>query len=180
METLTDGFHLPEGETPIVRVAHAVRYAGRAAQAVCRLKYERVTSLAGPLADKLSTAAPLDEFDLILPIPIHWRRRWMRGFNQSELLCRCLPTEKVRFDLLRRSRYTVPQVKLSPLERRENLLGAFTADPSVSGKRILLVDDVYTTGSTAKHAALALLEQGAKEVSALTLAGRGAPGTFGL
>ena len=133
------------------------RYDGRAAQAVRRLKYNRSTALGPPLAQLIKTAyneLEGGDFDAIIPVPIHWLRRYQRGFNQSDLLCMDLPIDLVQPHLLRRIRATRPQVGLTVEERRTNLLGAFRAAGDVHGKEILLVDDVITSGGTAMECAV--------------------------
>ena len=149
-------------------------YSERMAQAVTRLKYERATALAAPMAELMRKGA--EEFDLlvadiIVPVPIHWTRRFLRGFNQSELLCEAMPKESVRPDALRRIRATRPQVGLDRAARLRNLSGAFRASPSVAGKTVLLVDDVLTTGHTAEECTKVLLRAGATDVRALFFAG---------
>ncbi len=156
---------------PLQLVTSIFRYEGRATQAVQRLKYERVTGLADPMADLLQNALyelKLPPFDAIIPVPIHWRRRFMRGFNQAELLARSLPGSPS--EGLVRVRSTRPQVGLSIDERRTNLNGAFEANSSVKGKVLLLVDDVYTSGSTARACGAALKKAGAAYVGMLTFA----------
>ncbi len=138
-------------------------------------KYSKVETLARPLGRMLTGATPLDEqFDVVLPMPMHWRKHWDRGFNQAELLAE--PVAK-RYGLklgtnLRRRRHTKAQAGLSEAERQSNLEGALqVAKPEeISGKRVLLVDDVFTTGATLRAAAAALKEAGAFRVVALTLA----------
>jgi competence protein ComFC len=158
-----------------VSLAFAIyAYEDRASQAVRRLKYSRTTSLAGPLADMVRTAYDqqgMDRYDLIVPIPIHWRRRAFRGFNQAEELASQLPIEKLDCKSLRRIRFTRPQVGLDLESRKKNLVGAFRASPSVAGKSVLLIDDVTTSGHTAEQCALALLEKGATQVGLLALTG---------
>ena len=160
------------GEPALDLAIGLYRYEGRVAQAIQRLKYERITSLADPLAKLLKSGMDelgLQHWDVVLPVPIHWRRHWWRGFNQSELLARYLkPSDRP----LVRVRATRPQVRLSPEERRTNLQGAFRADGSVAGKTVLLVDDVLTSGSTARACGTALRAAGAKRIAILTL-GRG-------
>lgn len=142
------------------------RYTGRAAQAVRRLKYSRSTSLVGWLAEQMadSLSELLIEEDIIVPVPIHWSRRCHRGFNQAELLASAFPAHIVQPRLLKRTRRTKPQVGLSHAQRLSNLSGAFLASPQVAGKRIILIDDVVTTGGTVLECARALRVQGAKEV----------------
>ena len=105
---------------------------------------------------------------------MHWRKRWERGFNQAELLAQPMAR---RFGLklsanLKRSRYTKSQAGLSELARRDNLKGSFKVrNPGqLAGKRVLLIDDVFTTGATLRAAAGALKSAGAAYVTALTLA----------
>ncbi|HWB98813.1 MAG TPA: ComF family protein [Bryobacteraceae bacterium] len=131
--------------------------------------------LARPLGKLLAMALPRERtFDVVAPVPLHWRRRWRRGFNQSELLAReiarrwSVPVE----NLARRSRATLTQAGLSNAARRENVSRAFAVPRprGVEGRRILLVDDVMTTGATASACALALKRAGARSVNLLTLA----------
>ena len=130
-------------------------------------------TLSGPLGEFLSAALPRDEaFDQVTPVPLHWWRRWERGFNQSELLAltlqkRCgIPTVRA----LRRIRRTESQAGLSNTARRKNVAAAFECRADVRGKRVLLIDDVMTTGSTAAACAAALKRAGAKRVTLLTVA----------
>ena len=148
-------------------------YHGRGAQAVTRLKYERITSLALPMSELLLTMLKdlqLDDCDAIVPVPIHFWRRYERGFNQSELLCAAMPKDLVRHKMLRRVRRTKPQVRVPSHVRETNLIDAFRASTEATGKRIVLVDDVYTTGHTARECAKALRAAGATEVNILTFA----------
>jgi len=115
-----------------------------------------------------------EDFDGIAPVPLHLFRRRERGYNQAELLARGLAQRVAvpKVDVLRRVTATLPQVGLSDAQRRENVRNAFRcARPEeVAGKRLLLVDDVMTTGATVAGAARALLDAGAERVSVLTLA----------
>lgn len=148
-------------------------YPGHAGLAVRRLKIDRATLIARPLADLvaecLTESGLLHEVDLVLPVPIHWRRRAWRGFNQSELLCEGLPRSIVQRGPLLKIRHTRPQVGLPAELRRQNLDGAFRAALPRAGLRILLVDDVVTTGTTARECARALREAGAASVSLFAL-----------
>lgn len=155
-------------------------FDGRAAQAVRRLKYERVTSLAGLMAEELAVEAGkwgLQEGDWVVPVPISGRRRRERGFNQSELLCERFPEGFVRSDLMKRIRHTRPQASLKAEARLTNLEGAFWASPEVKGRRVLLVDDVVTTGGTATACARTLLEAGAMGVRLLAFCGEAEAGS---
>lgn len=150
-------------------------YEGPLRKLIHLFKYAKVESLAEPLSRFVIRALPLDQnFDSVLAMPMHWRKQWERGFNQAELLAR--PVAK-RYGLklshnLRRERYTRAQAGLSELERQENLKGSFCVKrpEQVQGKRLLLIDDVFTTGATLRAAAAALKAAGAARVSALTLA----------
>lgn len=138
-------------------------------------KYGKVESLAAPLSQMLIEALPLEErFDAVVAMPMHWRKRWERGFNQAELLAHPVARHlglKPATNL-RRCRHTEAQAGLSDSERQRNLKDAFEvrAAEQLAGKRILLIDDVFTTGATLRAAAKALKSAGAAHVSALTLA----------
>jgi ComF family protein len=112
--------------------------------------------------------------DCIIPVPLHWLRRWQRGFNQSDLLARAWEKQLGVPCLsrgLRRVRATPKQTTLSPTARRENVRGAFRVarNLNLKGRRVLLVDDVLTTGGTAHAAARALKDAGANFVAAAVL-----------
>jgi ComF family protein len=107
--------------------------------------------------------------DAVVPAPLHWRRRWERGHNQSEALARALAERlgaPCRPLWLRRVKYTRQQKRLSAAARRDNVRGAFQAGrfADLAGRCVLLVDDALTTGSTAHEAARALKQAGAREV----------------
>lgn len=150
-------------------------YGGALRQLIHLLKYDRMRPLAAPLSAFLLRSLPRDEvFDVIVPVPLHWRRRWKRGFNQSELLARGLsrstgiPVSRA----LRRVKPGAAQAGLSNSARRRNVNQAFRcgAGEPLRGKRVLLLDDVMTTGSTATACARALKGAGAARVALLTLA----------
>ncbi len=140
------------------------------------MKYNGLFALTEPLAALMIQAWPSWRLPihLALPVPLHPERKRSRGYNQSELLVRHLCERlELRADphALHRIRNTPPQVDLSGSDRISNVAGAFSAEPDkVRGKNVLLVDDVYTTGSTLSEAARALLAAGASSVSGYCLA----------
>jgi ComF family protein len=142
-------------------------------------KYGRVETLSKPLGQLLARALPREQgFDVIVPMPLHWRKRWQRGFNQAELLAHEISrrTNVPVENALRRVRHTESQAGLTSAKRRENVSGAFQASPrtknrkAIDGARVLLIDDVMTTGATAASCARALKRTGARHVTLLTLA----------
>ena len=150
-------------------------YEGVLRELVHLLKYGRIPTLSAPLAGFLAAALPRDErFDAIVPVPLHWRRRWERGFNQSELLAKGLSgrTGLPVMRAVRRVRSTSAQAGLSNTGRRQNVARAFACRGRnrVAGKHILLIDDVMTTGATGAACARALKSAGAERVALLTLA----------
>jgi ComF family protein len=150
-------------------------YEGILRELIHLFKYGRMKPLARALAANLASALPRDQkFDVVVPMPLHWRRKWQRGFNQAELLARrtarrCgIPVANA----VRRIRPTSAQAGLSNAQRRENVAGAFQfrGRRAIQGRRVLLIDDVMTTGATASACALALKRGGAVSVTLLTLA----------
>jgi ComF family protein len=160
-------------------------YTGELSRLVQGLKFHGRRNLAGLLAPLMASVLyefwRREEFDLIVPVPLHPRRKRERGYNQSELLARALAAQVAipcSDRTLVRVRSTLQQVGLSNSQRIENVQNAFRCiDTSqISRKRILLIDDVMTTGATVASAAQALIEKGCFRVSVLTVA-RAALGT---
>ncbi len=154
-------------------------YDGTLLEAIHQLKYGRKLSLAAPLAGLLRQTFyrfwEKDDIDLIVPVPLHKTRLRERGFNQAYLLItRWAKHEALCCDgmSLWRCLKTEPQTGLSRKERRGNIARAFAVRNSraVREKRILLVDDVFTTGATVNACARALMGVGAARVDVLTLA----------
>lgn len=138
--------------------------------------HTEVAALGGQLlAAALQRAKGDEEYDLLVPVPLHIRRLRQRGFNQSLLLARevgRITGIAVARDALSRHRWTMPQLGLDEKSRRENVRGAFgVTDPAcIMNKRILLIDDVFTTGCTANECAVTLMAAGARAVDVMTLA----------
>ncbi|GJD43361.1 Putative ribose-phosphate pyrophosphokinase [Methylobacterium cerastii] len=167
-------------DPPVFERARAVAlYDDTARGLVHRLKYEDRLDLAKAMAAMMaaSGAALIAEADCVVPVPLHRWRLWRRRFNQAALLARPLARAgRVPFlpQALARVKATRSQVGLSRAGRAENLQGAFRVPPAhraaLQGRRVLLVDDVTTTGATANAAARALLRGGAASVDLLTFA----------
>lgn len=138
-------------------------------------KFHGMRSLSKPLGGYLAEAFPRNErIDAIVPMPIHWTRRMVRGFNQCELLSKELSqhTGIPMAKLLVRVRRTAKQSNLAGARRRRNVRGSFGASQAeaIRGKRLLLIDDVLTTGATVNEAAQELKRHGAARVAVLTVA----------
>jgi ComF family protein len=154
-------------------------YENELRQLIQLFKYGRIPTLAAPLGRLLARALPREQnFDVIVPMPLHWRKRWQRGFNQAALLAREIGrrTHVPVLPALRRVRNTASQAGLTSAKRRQNVSGAFQAARRaqqrawLDGRSVLLIDDVMTTGATAASCARALKRAGARHVTLLTLA----------
>ncbi len=158
---------------PLTSVHAPYLYETGADEAIKRLKFDRITPLAEPLSLILKHYADKhlpNKYDLIIPVPIARARLSERGFNQALLLAQAFPKSIVHPNYLRRTRYTKPQVGLNAKDRLTNLKDAFACPHPLNEARILLIDDVITTGGTAIACAEELTKNGASEVHLLTLA----------
>lgn len=163
---------LPPALDGLRAVAH---YDGELRRVIHALKYEHMTALAEPLGRMLNTYLaqhPLP-FDLIVPVPLHPERREDRGYNQAELLAKVIARQcgvALNASALVRKLNTTPQVGLNETERRRNVRDAFHCAQRLDGLRVLVVDDVCTTGATLSECARALHDGGAASSWGLTLA----------
>jgi ComF family protein len=154
-------------------------YEGLLRETVLRLKQRSSEALAEVLAEEWAgqAAAALKALgaEVIVPVPLHWRRFLWRGYNQSDVLARSLAGKMglpCQLRGLRRIRHTPFQTRQTLAGRRDNVRGAFRANPRVklSGRHVLLVDDVMTTGATLHEAAVALRAGGASHICVAVLA----------
>lgn len=154
------------------RARAPLRYEGVGKKLVHALKYRAYFPVVEKVAAPLISEAVRGEarFDAVVPVPLHRSRLRKRGFNQAEKLARGVAGRigAPLSDTLQAARSTRDQVELSAAERRANVADAFAAGDRVKGK-VLLVDDVFTTGATTSACAAALLEAGATEIHAVTL-----------
>jgi ComF family protein len=161
------------------RARAAVRYDDVARALVHAYKYGDRLDLAPLIGRWMARAGRelLVDADALVPVPLHWRRLWARRFNQSAALAgeiSQIAKVPVAYDVLRRVRATVQQVGLSKSERADNVQGAFRVSDQgkaeVAGRRLVLIDDVLTSGATADTCARVLLRAGATRVDVLVFA----------
>jgi ComF family protein len=161
------------------RARAAVRYDEVARTLVHHLKYQDRTDLAPTMGRWMARAGHelLAEADVIVPVPLHWRRAFSRRFNQSGALAQAISRAShvpVLPDALRRIRPTEHQIGLSRAQRASNVQGAFRVPPDrrhqIQGRRIVLIDDVLTSGATSDACARALLRAKATQVDLLVFA----------
>ena len=168
------GAVIAAGPGPVVAFA---LFGGPIAEALRRFKYDGRSDLGGPLGHLLRRAARDADLraDVVVPVPLHPARLAERGYNQAALLSAAAARE-LRAPLaaraLRRTRDTAQQARLDRARRLENVAGAFLvrAPADVRGRRVVLVDDVATTGATLEACGAALREAGATSVTALVVA----------
>ncbi len=156
-------------------MASTALHSGKIREAVQALKYDNARSVARPLGERLAAHLLSQKwmFDILVPVPLHMTRLKERGYNQSKLLAEvvadqigvpCVP------EALRRERHTQSQVTMNAAERLTNVEHAFQADSSFAAHhRVLIIDDVYTTGATLTACGETLLANGATAVYAITV-----------
>lgn len=161
------------------RARAAVRFDDIARALVHALKYGDRNDLAPIMGRWMARAGQelLKDADALIPVPLHWRRLWARRFNQSALLSQAISRETgvpIADAALKRIKAMAQQVGLTQSERAQNVQGAFRVPPDrkaeVSGRRVVLVDDVLTSGATSDACARALLRAGASNVDLLVFA----------
>jgi ComF family protein len=161
------------------RARAAVRYDDVARALVLSFKYGDRLDLAPILGRWMARAGTelMHEADALIPVPLHWRRLWARRFNQSAALAGAISGQcgvPVLHDKLKRVRATSQQVGLSKPQRADNVQGAFQVPPeqkaAVAGRRLVLIDDVLTSGATVDACARALLRAGAAHIDVLVFA----------
>jgi len=161
------------------RARAAVRFDEISRALVHALKYSDRLDLAPMMGRWISHAGRelLAEADALVPVPLHWRRLWTRRFNQSAMLAAAISAQSgvpIATGVLKRVKPTAQQVGLSRTERAANVQGAFRVPPeargAVAGRRLVLVDDVLTSGATVEGCARALLRAGAANVDVLIFA----------
>jgi len=164
---------------PFSRARAAFRYDEHSRALILKLKFQDETNLAPTLGRWLKNAGQelIKSSDIIVPVPLHYRRLVWRRYNQAALLAfhiHKLSNIPLCMEGLKRTRPTTPQSGLSRVERQKNVKRAFALHPKyavdIKGKTVLLVDDVMTTGSTLHACTKALLKAGAASVNVLTLA----------
>ena len=138
-------------------------------------KYTGITQIGEEFGFMLSKLIKVEDYDLLVPIPIHHARRRERGFNQSEIIAESINSRTgipVTTTILKRKKYTYSQAKLGRNERKTNLINKFSIvnKKSIFDKKILLIDDVITTATTANHCAEILLKSGTRRVDLAVIA----------
>jgi ComF family protein len=152
------------------------RFSGPIRTAIHGFKYQNKTYLAKTLIS-LMERSPLrfgiNEYDLLVPVPLHRNRLRQRGYNQSLLLAREVANRchvTLNETILKRIQDSAPQTGLVGIKRQENVKGVFSLNGDPTGKVILLIDDVLTTGATVNECARVLLKGGAEKVDVFTVA----------
>jgi ComF family protein len=166
----------PDPDDAFSRIRAVYRFGDLFQHIIHYLKYDHKRSIGIRLAGKIWEHTPrafFDNMDLIVPVPIHHTRRRERGYNQAEIIAKELSNLSgipINSRLLSRTRQTGTQTALTRGERSRNIGKAFRLKGDVKGRKILLVDDVFTTGATVNECARVLMEAGAAEVRVLAAA----------
>ena len=158
--------------TPFSRIIAYGLYEGVLAEVIHQLKFHGLRRLSRPLG-KLLVSLEIPASDRIIPVPLSKKGLITRGFNQSLLLSRAIAQHTgihLSMDALFKIRDTQPQLGLSARQRLTNVRNAFEVRGSVRDMRIVLVDDVITTGATVRECSKMLMKAGAKEIIVLALA----------
>lgn len=172
-----DFCHKTLPDAPILPSMSLWRFEGKAPEIIHMFKYQSYTKLARMIGEKMAQAILEEESfnkaDILIPVPLHKTRERERTYNQSRLLCEAISKktgQPVVNDMLYRVKYTKTQTKLSAAARLSNVKHAFQvkSNTRITGKSIILVDDVLTTGATLTICAIRLQQAGAKDVRILT------------
>lgn len=164
---------------PLSGVWSVWSYDERLQKIIHEMKFYRKPSLTRKIGEAMAGLViqnnRLQSAQYLIPVPLHKIRMRERGYNQSVLLAKIVSQKTlipVENDCLKRIRNTTPQSKLNAEQRRTNVVGAFRVSQKgkISGKTVILIDDVFTTGATLQECALRLLNSGARQVFALTAA----------
>jgi len=179
----TEGDHLcgtclrRKHKDPFSRAMAVARYQEPVSTLLRSLKYDGDLSVLAALQSIVASAdtLTLDKEDRIVPVPLHVKRLRSRGFNQAALIARLFfPAMEthILLDVVQRVRHTNPQMGLDGVARRKNLHDAFAVSnrSKIKGRKIILIDDVFTTGTTVLECSRVLIAAGAKEVQVLTVA----------
>jgi ComF family protein len=164
---------------PFSKIIYYGIYDGALRKAIHLLKFRGIKRLARPIAMLLSEL-PIPDADGIVPVPLHPKKLREREFNQTALIGRHLARQygiPLLLDILKKGKATLPQTDVTGKERLKNVKNTFTADKSVTGLRLILLDDVITTGATAYECSKALKKAGAAVITVVALA-RSMPDTL--
>ncbi|MBI9018912.1 MAG: ComF family protein [Phycisphaerae bacterium] len=183
-ELVDDRCHRCKDKRPMIsRFGRLGRYDLTLRELILKLKYQKRSTLEGVFGQLLASVLISDPYytdvDILIPVPMHWTRKFIRSFNQTDIVAIELKKQmkkqgrhlKINYDLVR-TRRTPPLAGLSDSQRREIIKGAFSVRPDVNfaNKHICIIDDITTSGITLKESARAINSAGAAKISALVLA----------